>query len=330
MSAGGPARPTRERKQVEPYKDEASAKLNAEAAAQKIKLAHQEKLTPIPIDLVFAVGEAPVLIVDDTRYGAVPEGYIKKHMAPWRKYFDGCDNGFGSFTPKSVGPWSVISGELASKATAGFKGAKFKVKNSTGAEGAIIQEDISVVGTHEQVIDAYAEACERGDASFKLEINRVWKCYFHGPGICFGGGGEVLMADGTHTLVRNVAVDDQIAVPGGTATISAVWRANVGRCIPMVSINGVLLTPDHPVKDSDAWQKATEITAPTEMYVDAIYNFALTSSHSLWVKAGTGKYVHCCTLGKPIPGIPEPLWGSDEIFAVMREMPGFPNLVTAC
>ena len=148
--------------------------------------------------------------------------------------------------------------------------------------------------------------------------------------LVFQCDGEVLMADGTHTLVRNVAVDDQIAVPGGKATISAVWRANVGRCIPMVSINGVLLTPDHPVEDSDAWQKATEITAPTEMYVDAIYNFALTSSHSLWVKAGTGKYVHCCTLGKPIPGIPEPLWGSDEIFAVMREMPGFPNLVTAC
>ena len=324
MSAGGPTRLTRQRKQVEPYKDETSAKLDAEAAALEEKLAHQETLNPIPIHLVF-VGKTPVSIVD----GALPRAYITERMKTWKYFHDG----LGSFTPRSVGPWSVISGPLAREATAGFKGAEFKVKKSTAegaARGAIIQEDISVVGTHEQVIDAYAEACERGHASFKLKIDRVWKCCFQGPPICFGGGGEVLMADGTHKLVRNVAVDDQILVPGGTATISAVWRANVGRRIPMVSINGVLLTPDHPVKDSNAWQKATEITAPTEMYVDAIYNFALTSSHSLWVKAGTGKYVHCCTLGKPIPGIPEPLWGSDEIFAVMREMPGFPNLVTAC
>ena len=305
MSAGGPIRPTRERKQVKPYVDEASAKLNAQAAAHKKKLAHQATLKPIPIEPIF-VGEAPVTIVDDTLWGAVPEDYITKHMSPW-KYINGCDDGFGSFTPKSVGPWPVISRPMVQKVTAGFQGARsFKVAESD-AYGASIREDIIIVGTHEQFIDAYAEACERGDASFKLKINKIWECYFHGPPVCFGGGGEVLMADGTHLLVRDVAVGDKITVLGGTATIAAVWRANVGRTIPMVSIDGVLLTPDHPVSVSDAWQKALEITASKEIYVDAVYNFALTASHSLWVKAGTGKYVHCCTLGKPVPGIPEPL-----------------------
>mmetsp|Transcript_54492 Transcript_54492/g.129444 ORF Transcript_54492/g.129444 Transcript_54492/m.129444 type:complete len:162 (+) Transcript_54492:162-647(+) len=147
-----------------------------------------------------------------------------------------------------------------------------------------------------------------------------------------------------HTRVRDLAVGDQVQVPGGgVAAVAAVWRLDVGRSIPMSSIDGVLLTPDHPVCVAGAWHTAGAVAAPAEVEVDTVYNFALAPPCSLLVRRGgdaadangskhkNGEtYLECCTLGMPVPGIPEPVWGSEEILDVMRAMPGYPNLVTCC
>ena len=338
----GPARPQRNRQKPTPYIDPKSAKLNVVADARKAKLASQQTLQPIPIDLTF-VGDpslSAVVKIIDYGFGPVAEEHIEKNMKKW-KYINNFANGFGRVMPPQV-EWKAIESVMVDKITDGMplSGRNFWFRdghflfNVDGhpAPNTVIEKAIKVVGTHEDIVDEYAAACRRSDASFEIKIKSVWECSHRGTLVCFGGESEVLMSNGSHELVRNLAVGDQVAVPSdGMAKVTAVWCAQVGRIIPMVSINGVLLTPDHPICANGIWKKAIEIGSPTGMYMDAVYNFALASSHSLWVRSGhSNEYVHCCTLGKPVPGIPEPVWGSNKIFEVMRAMPGYPNLVTVC
>lgn len=337
--SGPVRRPQRNRQKPTPYIDPKSATLNAAADARKAKLGFQATLLPIPINLTFdGDSSSAVTILDHYQFGPVAEEDIVKNMKKW-KYINSFANGFGTVTPPRV-EWKAIESVMVPKITDGMplKGRNFWFRDGHylfkvdghPAPHTVLEKVIKVAGTHEDIVDDYAAACQRGDASFEIKIKSVWECSHRGNLVCFGGDSKVLMANGSHKLVRDLGVGEQVAVPSeGITKVTAVWCAQVGRVIPMVSINGVLLTPDHPVCVNGAWKKAIEIGAPTEMYMDAVYNFALTSSHSLWVRGGhSDEYVHCCTLGKPVPGIPEPLWGSNKIFKAMRAMPGYPNVVT--
>ena len=100
--------------------------------------------------------------------------------------------------------------------------------------GARISPCVNVVGTYEDIVDAYSDAINRGDASFQIRIRKVWECYDRrfAPA-CFCGDSEVLMESGTHKLVRHLAVGDSVKVSGGdSAQVTAVWRAQVDRSVP--------------------------------------------------------------------------------------------------
>ena len=95
-------------------------------------------------------------------------------------------------------------------------------------------------------------ACNRREASYHIEFEAVFVVRSCAP--CLGGEGQVLMADGGHKLVKQIAVGDTLAIieaPSGTAkhtaTVRAVWRATVERPIPICTLSGVLITADHPV-----------------------------------------------------------------------------------
>ena len=45
---------------------------------------------------------------------------------------------------------------------------------------------------------------------------------------------------------------------------------------------------------------------------------------------GMADYVTCCTLGQSVPGLEDVLWGTEKIFDLMRQLPGYPNVATIC
>ena len=191
-----------------------------------------------------------------------------------------------------------------------------------------------------KILDEYTAACERGDAFFGHHIEqRIWSCEMLSPGErfpvmgCFGGDSQVLLAAGAHKLVRELAVGDSVQVAGGgSAQVDAIWRCDAGRLVPVCTIDGVLLTPDHPVCIGGVWSRADRVIAPVARVVDAVFNFALSAEHNIMVRAGpeSAQHLECCTLGMPVPGIPEPLWGTDAIFDHIRRLPGYPMVVTSC
>jgi len=63
------------------------------------------------------------------------------------------------------------------------------------------------------------------------------------------------------------------------------------------------------------------------MEVDSVFNFALTLPCSLLARGNPSAegHVEYCTLGMPVPGIPEPVFGTEKIFDALL---GYPNVVT--
>jgi len=317
-SATGPSRLQRDRRT--PYSDTSSLKVKPAA------------LTPIPIQLVLTAETAVV------NNGSVPNAQIVAAMAGW-KWVHSFEDGFGTILPSRVRPWKLIQDLMVAAVVNGFVPGPVKPENPE-SDWACIFADVRIAGREKQanIAERYVAACERGDASFQLKIGKVWTCEDRVNGVCFGGDSEVLMTEGGHQLVRDLAVGDCVMVPGGTAKVAAVWRAHVGRSIPMTGcidtscIDGVLLTPDHPVFVDGIWLTAGEVAAPTEVEVDSVYNFALTALCSLFVRGSLHAEgnIECCTLGMPVPGFPEPVWGTEKIFDKMRALRDYPNVATCC
>ncbi|KAJ1636931.1 hypothetical protein T492DRAFT_956142 [Pavlovales sp. CCMP2436] len=303
--AAGPSRPRRDCTKQTPYF--AAPKVMPRPAARK----------PIPIELVFTANDAVV------NKSSMPDAHIGPAMAGW-KWLDNFGNGFGTILPPRARNWNLIHNLMIAAVVDGFT-------PELDTHHARIHAEVHAVGDSQaDIFNRYVAACERGDVSFKLEIDNVWTCRDYNP--CFGGDSVVLMAAGGHVPIRDLAVSDSVQVPGGTAKVAAVWRAHVGRSIPMSCIDGVLLTPDHPVFVAGIWLTAGEVAAPTEVEVDSVYNFALTAPCSLFVRGSLHAegHIECCTLGMPVPGFPEPVWGTEKIFDKMRALPDYPNVATYC
>ena len=107
----------------------------------------------------------------------------------------------------------------------------------------------------------------------------------------------------------------------------------------MVRLRGVWLTPDHPVLDAAAglWCRADALAPPEVLRgVDCVYNLAVESRGGVLVSAGpeetaaggaeAGETVVCCSLGQPVPRMPDAVWGTEVILAWMRAQAGWPNL----
>ena len=96
----------------------------------------------------------------------------------------------------------------------------------------------------------------------------------------------------------------------------ATWHSEEKRCIPMVCLNGVLVTPDHPVYYNEKWQLPSAIHTTSNQWVDSVFDFHFLNSPCLFLRGGENKfsekmeYVECCTLGQPVPGHADFLWGS--------------------
>jgi len=206
------------------------------------------------------------------------------------------------------------------------------------------------------ILNAYVRACELGRPSYHLELSSVFAAVDQGP--CLGGDNLVRMADGSHKRVAHITVGDALATAaaggggaGHSAVVRAVWRATVERAVPMCVVGGVELTPDHPIHVAGSWCLPPTLTPPRARHVDAVYNLLLATPAPVLLcdggdaahdrgdathgdgdaaHGGGAAYVVCSTLAQHVPGFEEPLWGSDQIADVMRQLPGFPNVVTAC
>lgn len=142
---------------------------------------------------------------------------------------------------------------------------------------------------------------------------------------CFDGKGLVTMADGQKKHVQDLRRGDQISSSNGMV---AVVQALVETVIPkdqgieVVEVDGVLLTPWHPVfsNSRNAWVFPVEIGTPVRMQLGSIYNLVLDSSHIVKINN-----LDVITLGhgKSEGILSHPYFGTAKVIDDLKSHPGW-------
>ncbi len=97
---------------------------------------------------------------------------------------------------------------------------------------------------------------------------------------CFDGEGTVELTNGMAKHVKNLQKGDEIVVgPGMTArVVCLIAMATMGEK-EMVILNGLHITPWHPVRQAGVWVFPGEIKKPELCYCEFVYNLVLDRYH---------------------------------------------------
>ena len=108
--------------------------------------------------------------------------------------------------------------------------------------------------------------------------------YYVQDGGCFDGFGKVLLYNNmtNETFYKNVnEIKKGDIVINGTnkSIVKCVIKLKVNKEILMNNINGMLITPFHPVFYNDSWNFPKDISHSEMKYIDYMYDFVLEQNH---------------------------------------------------
>lgn len=103
--------------------------------------------------------------------------------------------------------------------------------------------------------------------------------YYNQSGGCFSGNGNVLMADSTTKLVKEIKKGDKIKTLYGDSIIKCVIKLTYNKIIPISKINNLEITPFHPIYYENEWKFPQEIVDSSNSFVTELYDFVLDSHH---------------------------------------------------
>jgi len=146
--------------------------------------------------------------------------------------------------------------------------------------------------------------------------------YYDAYGSCFNGEGLVSMADGSLKLVKDLVKGDTISSFGKIAQVVCLTKTKIRfDTINMVEINGLLITPWHPVKISGKWKFPVEVSTSKPIEIDYVYNLVLNNGVSVVING-----IECITLGHGIKGdevASHAYFGTDKVIRDLSRQPGW-------
>jgi len=137
---------------------------------------------------------------------------------------------------------------------------------------------------------------------------------------CIDGMCWVEMADGSRKRVRDVVKGDRVRA--GTGRIAEVRCVVVALCEGSVNDlveleGGLRLTPYHPIQLAGKWHFPGSLGAVEVQSCPAVYNFVLTSEHSVVVNG-----IVCVTLGHGFtePVVQHPFFGTSTVIQDLKAL----------
>lgn len=104
--------------------------------------------------------------------------------------------------------------------------------------------------------------------------------YLFSGGGCFDGLGEVRLANGQQKKVKELTKGDTIVNSSGqTSTVLCLVAIKVQQIIDLVPLNGVKVTPKHPVRHCGVWKFPKDIEAVERQFCSKLYNLILDNHH---------------------------------------------------
>jgi len=165
-----------------------------------------------------------------------------------------------------------------------------------------------------------------GGAAAAAPVNM--RAYYNVGGGCFHGDCNVRMADDSYKAVKHLCRND--VVFGGYAVQCVVKHECVDKKSSLTNVNGLLLTPYHPIMLGGEWMFPADVEfGHTRTYsnVDHVYNFVLSHGHTLEVNG-----VCACTLGhnfKSNQVIEHAYFGTNQVVDDLKKCQGWNNGVVA-
>lgn len=149
--------------------------------------------------------------------------------------------------------------------------------------------------------------------------------FYTASGPCFDGNGRVKMATCPDVLVKNLKKGDMILnSDGDVAMVVCIIKTIVKHGnLPMVLINGLRVTPYHPIKHNGKWVHPCTIKEPTVVHCDTIYNFVLDKHHIITINN-----TDAITLGHNVTDdsvLAHPFFGSQRVIENLKSNSGWEN-----
>lgn len=145
---------------------------------------------------------------------------------------------------------------------------------------------------------------------------------FNNPsGGCFHGNCEVLMADFTRCPIKNIQPGASVWTPSGPASVIALVTCNTkNKSQPMSQIDGLSITPWHPIRMKGTWSFPASLYFYTERMLQTVYNLVLDKGHIVNVEG-----FDCVTLGHTFtePVVAHPFFGSNKVIEDLKKVAGW-------
>ena len=140
-------------------------------------------------------------------------------------------------------------------------------------------------------------------------------------GGCFGGNCQVLMADFTRMSIKDIAPGSIVWTPTGPAKVVALVTCHTkNKSQPMSQINGLSITPWHPIRIKGVWEFPASLYFYTERMIQTVYNLVLDKGHIVSVEG-----IDCITLGHDFtePIAAHEFFGTQRVIDDLKKMPGW-------
>ncbi|KAL9645704.1 hypothetical protein ABK040_003436 [Willaertia magna] len=149
--------------------------------------------------------------------------------------------------------------------------------------------------------------------------------YYNVGGSCFNGDALVLLSNGLTKKVCEIRKGDKVKNKDGVeATIICVVKSKtVSDEVPMVELNGMKITPYHPVRWNGGWKFPIDIKEPEYIKLDYVYNFVMDSEHVVTING-----IECITLGHGLVDdevIKHEYFGTGKVLKDLELMEGWNN-----
>jgi len=169
----------------------------------------------------------------------------------------------------------------------------------------------------------FLENCEtvgRIGPNANANANVNMRSFINPNGGCFNGDALVLLEDGTSKRVRDLKKGDCLC---NHATVQCLIEQKIFGFKPsMCNIDGVLLTPYHPVCKEGQWYFPIDLVQPQPMVIDAWFNLILEDESNKKYEVEFENGVKAITLGhyrKENKVLEHPYFGTDLVLKDLQE-----------